>query len=171
MSRYASETTVSVSKSREEIERILSRYGATGFAYASSGERAMIQFEANARRVRFLLEMPPPDNFKRTPSTRQWRSPEAAHAAWEKACRQRWRALALVIKAKLEAVECGITEFESEFLAHIMLPDGRDVQEWLRPQLADAYQRGTMPPMLPWSEESRPALASGDAEIITGEAR
>ena len=30
------------------------------------------------------------------------------------------------IKAKLEAVEAGITEFESEFLAHIVLPRPRD---------------------------------------------
>ena len=39
--------------------------------------------------------------------------------------RQRWRALALCIKAKLEAVECGITSFEEEFLAHVVMPNGQ----------------------------------------------
>lgn len=68
---------------------------------------------------------------------------------WEQACRQKWRALALVVKAKLEAVESGISEFEEEFLAHIVLPDGQTVGRWMQPQIADAYGSGKMPPMLP----------------------
>jgi hypothetical protein len=43
------------------------------------------------------------------------------------------------VKAKLEAVESGITSFEDEFLAHVMLPNGGTVSDLLRPQLAAAY--------------------------------
>lgn len=57
--------------------------------------------------------------------------------------------LALVIKAKLEAVAAGITSFEDEFLAHIMLPSGGTVGEWARPQLEVAYSTGAMPALLP----------------------
>ena len=43
-------------------------------------------------------------------------------------CRQRWRALNLAIKAKLEAVESGIVTFDQEFLAHIVGPSGQTVK-------------------------------------------
>lgn len=58
-----------------------------------------------------------------------------AHQAWEQACRQRWRALSLCIKAKLEAVAAGITTFEHEFLAHFLTGDGRTVGDHIIPQL------------------------------------
>ena len=51
----------------------------------------------------------------------------------EQACRQRCRALLLIIRAKLEAVESGMTTLESEFLANILLPDGGTVGQWLSP--------------------------------------
>jgi hypothetical protein len=65
------------------------------------------------------------------------------------ACRQRWRALALVIKAKLEAVESGITTFEDEFLAHIVMPDGKRVADHVKPTIARVYDGGQMLPLLP----------------------
>ena len=61
---------------------------------------------------------------------------------------ERWRALALVIKAKLEAVECGIAEFEAEFLAYTLLPDGSTVYEQAAPMVERAYLDGRMPPLL-----------------------
>lgn len=67
-----------------------------------------------------------------TPTGRRTRSDDAAEKAWEQATRQRWRALHLVVKAKLEAVESGITVFDDEFLAHIVLPDGGTVGRWMR---------------------------------------
>lgn len=69
--------------------------------------------------------------------------------AWEQGCRQRWRALALVIKAKLEAVESGITTFEEEFLAHIVMPDGMTVGNHVRPTIQAWYSGGQMRPLLP----------------------
>ena len=63
--------------------------------------------------------------------------------------RERWRALALLLKANLEAVSSGILTLERAFLAHLMLPDGTRVEEWLAPQIDAAYREGAMPPMLP----------------------
>ena len=71
---------------------------------------------------------------------------------WEQACRQRWRALALVIKAKLEAVESGITTFEDEFLAHIVMPDGQTVATHIKPRIAEAYEGGRMLALMPPSK-------------------
>lgn len=151
--RYAEGTSVSVEKSRAEIEATLTRYGATAFAYAWEGSRAIIQFQARGRRIRFDLPLPDPIDprfreYKRGYNT-HYRSPEGAREQWEQACRQSWRALALVIKAKLEAVEAKITEFEDEFLANIVLPDGKTVAQHVRPEVAIAYQSGKMQAMLP----------------------
>lgn len=150
MTRYAESTSVSSDKSRAEIERTLSRYGATSFMYGWQQDRAVVAFEMQGRRVRFLLPMPDRADreFTLTPTGKK-RSETQAQAAYEQATRQRWRALALVIKAKLEAVESGITEFEEEFMAHIVLPNGQTVGEHMVPQIARAYESGRMPALLP----------------------
>lgn len=150
MTRYAENTQVPVDRSRAEIERVLSRYGAGMFMYGWDQQQAVIQFEAHGRRVRFLLPLPDRNErrFTHTPAKGSKRSPADAEKAWEQACRVQWRALALVIKAKLEAVEAGITEFEAEFLAHVVLPDGSTVGQWVRPQIERAYTTHVMPSML-----------------------
>ena len=59
------------------------------------------------------------------------------------------RALYLIVKAKMEAVEAGISTVEREFLYDIVLPDGRTAGEWLAPQIEAAYNSGDMPALLP----------------------
>lgn len=149
MTRYASTTDVSASKSRDEIERTLTRYGADQFMYGWQDDAAMVGFRMKGRQVRFVLAMPSKTEKRFTHHSRGARSPDAALKEWEQAVRQRWRALALVIKAKLEAVDSGISEFEDEFLAAIVLPDGSTAGHWLRPQIAHAYETAEMPKMLP----------------------
>lgn len=158
MSRYAAQTEVTSDKSRAEIERTLQRYGADQFLYGWQTGQAVIGFRMHDRQVKFILPMPDRHDreFTLTPTGRD-RSTSQAQQAWEQACRQRWRALALVVKAKLEAVESGITEFEHEFMAHIVLPDGSTVGDFMGPQIERAYEHGTMPSMLP-------ALGSGPTE-------
>jgi len=150
MTRYAADTSVSQDKSRNEIEATLKRYGATSFMYASEATAAMIGFRISDRMVKFVLPMPDPQarEFTHTPARGTLRSPAEAEKAWEQAGRQRWRALALVIKAKLEAVAAGITTIEDEFLAHTVLPDGSTVGQFMKPQIALAYERGSMPTTL-----------------------
>lgn len=159
MAKYAEKTEVPSSRSREEIERTLEKYGATQFAYAWKEGAAVIGFVLNGKQVR--LSIPLPDKNAReithTPERGLDRSPSAAAEAYEKATRQRWRALALVVKAKLEAVESGISVFEREFFSDIVLPDGRTVGEYVLPQVEESYRSGTMPQLLP-------GLGSGRAE-------
>lgn len=151
MPKYAENTSVSSSQSRAEIERTLTRYGATGFMYGWQNDKALIGFSMQGKQIKFVLQLPDKNDreFTHTPSRASIRSPEQREAAYEQAVRQRWRALALVIKAKLEAVEAGITIFEDEFLAHIVLPDGRTAGEYMVPQIEEAYSTGRMPAMLP----------------------
>lgn len=156
MGKYAVQTEVSTERSLAEIKSTVSRYGATKFMYFEEDVRAAVAFEISQRRVRFVLPLPDrkADEFvyarvNQHDSGRKLRDVGAQHDAWEQACRQRWRALALAIKAKLEAIESGIASFEQEFLAYIMLPDGQTVGDFVAPQIDESYRTGGMPKMLP----------------------
>lgn len=151
MGKYASNTNVSSELSRLEIEKTLVRYGADNFAYATQKGKALIGFTMNERQIKFILPLPKIEEFRYTPTGRD-RSENSQYEAWEQACRQRWRALNLVIKAKLEAVECGISVFEDEFMSNIVLPGGETVGEFMRPQIAQAYISGAVPKLLPMLE-------------------
>jgi len=148
MAQFAAKTDVTVSKSKAEIEAIVERYGAAQFMSGWNADQALIAFTMEGRQIKFILPMPARDNRDFTHHTKGPRTPEAALKLWEQACRQRWRALALVIKAKLEAVESGISVFEDEFMANIVLPGGRTVSEEVRPLIASAYETGQVQPLL-----------------------
>jgi len=149
MAQYAATTSVTSEKSRNEIERTLRRYGADDFAYATNRSQAMIAFVAHNRQVRFILPMPDPGarEFTHTPTGRA-KAPGAREEAYEQAIRQRWRALALMVKAKLEAVDSGIVSFEQEFLPHIILPGGQTVYQQIAPGIEQSYASGALAPLL-----------------------
>lgn len=132
MARFASSTKVSVEQTRTEIERTLSRYGATAFGYMSQAGRAIIAFEAAKRHIKITVPLPVGDSDKEKQDGRQ-----------------RWRALLLVIKAKLESVESGIETLEEAFYANIVMPDGRTIYEATRENVAIAYDGGKVQGLLP----------------------
>ena len=133
-------TTVSAIHTRNEIEETLERYGADDFAYATQGNLATVIFAMEHRRIRFVLELPDPEDFHYTnhspPRERSQRAQQEAH---DRACRLRWRA-SLVIKAKLEGVTAGISTIETECLANILLPNNTTAGEWMLPQIDRAYR-------------------------------
>ena len=151
--KYASQTTVPSEKTKMEIETIIRKYGADQFISGWATDAAVIGFTMKGKMVKFFLPMPNPKDPKyfRTPTGRMRHNgaAEAAKRDHDQETRQRWRALLLVIKAKLEAVEAGITTFEEEFLAHIVMSDGKTVAQWAVPQVNTMYETGKMPPLLP----------------------
>lgn len=127
-SRFAERTTVPIAQSVSEIQKTVARYGGAQFIYAVGEDRIVIGFTKEERQVRFQVGQDPrkaQDN------------------------RRLARALLLVLKAKLEAVASGVSIFEDEFLANIVMPDGNLVAHHVRPCVATAYKTGEMPPMLP----------------------
>lgn len=144
---YAQHTTVTVDKSQSEMRKLLLSYGASKFSVADDhdAKTVAIQFYVRQRIVRFILSLPDKseDAFWKTTTHGRPRSAESALALWEQACRSAWRALLLCLKAKLEAVTAGITEFDQEFLAYVVLADNQTVGERLIPQVARAYTDGT----------------------------
>jgi hypothetical protein len=150
---YAKETTVPPERSKAEIEGLLRRYGADSFVsgWDQTQGREVVQFRCHDRFIRFVLAIPAKDEKRFVQRGRGYgrRTPAQAVSAWEQEIRRRWRALALVIKAKLEAVQTGITTFESEFLPHIVMPDGKTVSEHVTPAIAAAYASGRVKGLLP----------------------
>jgi hypothetical protein len=128
---FAAKTKVPVQKTRLELESLLQRRGAEGFAFSWDPAAHLIEFLRSGVRVRFRL---PRSTFR-------------AESAREQDERRRWRALLLVVKAKLEAVDSGISVFEDEFLAHIVDPStNRTVGEVLTPRIRAGAQHLQLPP-------------------------
>ena len=145
---YAQKTAVAVEKSRAEIERLLARHRCSKFLAGIDHEahRATVQFQAHNRIVKFELALPDPRDpkFKAIKGSYLQRTAAGVAKVIEQEERTRWRALLLVIKAKLEAVESNIATFEDEFLAHTVLPNQRTVAEHIGPMIAEVYATGRM---------------------------
>lgn len=146
MAGYASGSAVPVQRSRQHLEQLLVAHGAEGFAYGWTSEHDRVEFVWEGQRVRFTLPRPKREKFALT-STGLQRSDKQVQAAMEGEDRRRWRALLLVVRAKVEAVESGIAIFEEEFLAFIVMPNERTVGDILVPQLQDGtIARKLLPP-------------------------
>lgn len=150
--QYAAHTKVPIDRSKAEIERTLSRYGADGFSYATTPERSMVAFRFNGRMVRVPITNPSRQDFQHT-STGVLRTEASQEREYDQAMRQRWRALLLIIKAQLEAVRVGVMSADEIWLAWTVLPNNRTVGDWMLPQVERAYETGSMPPMLPGHDE------------------
>jgi len=150
---YAERTSVSVGRTKGEIEDLLNRHKATAIYSGQQVGRAIVGFEMNARRVQFELALPALSDFETRVDGRSHqtvrRTPEAQLREWEQACRERWRALLLCIKAKLVSSEAGVETFEEAFLAQIVVPGRGRVGDAIIPQLSESYRTGKMPPLLP----------------------
>lgn len=151
--RYASQTSVSPDRSKAEIERILRRYGATSLLHGWNENSALLGFAIQNRQVKILLPLPSLADAERTPSGRRRRGAKAILKTHDQLVRARWRALGLVVKAKLEAVASGISTVDQEFLAWTVLPGGKTVGEHVLPAVAEAYETGRMQPLLPSGRE------------------
>jgi len=129
---YANKTQVSVEQSQMEIQRLLQRYGATGFGI-NWGSNTIL-FEIKSHAVKIQIPLPDRNDFKNT-SGGSKRNNTQIDTAYDQALKQRWRALVLVIKAKLEAITTGITTIENEFMAHFVLPNGQTLSQYILPQM------------------------------------
>lgn len=150
MRPYAEGTSVPVERSKAEIERLLAQAGAESVMSGTMPGKAVIAFELHDRRIRFDLPLPAKEQFaqRRVRGYMRRATPEQQATAWEAACRQRWRGLLLVIKAKLESSASGIETLEEAFLAQIVVAGGATVGSQLIPRLAEACRTGNLPPLL-----------------------
>jgi hypothetical protein len=135
--RYAERTVVPVERSQSEIRSLLTKYGANGFMFGEQEDRALVGFVMRNRQIRFVLPM----------AKAKARGGESERTAAAET-RRRWRALLLVLKAKLEAVASGIVEFDREFLAHIVTDGGITIGDRVVPHIQAAIESGRVPNLL-----------------------
>lgn len=112
--------------------------GASAYGNLWTGDTASVVFEARGRQLRFDLPLPQRPKFSN-------------QETFEREGRRRWRCLLLAIKAKFEAVNSGISIFDTEFLANIVIPGtSNTVAERVTPAIASAYENPNirLPPLL-----------------------
>lgn len=150
MAAYAQGTSVSIAKTKMDIERLLSRKKATDFVCGTPNNTAVIAFRLQGRVIRIAFPMPDlTDPTFTTPTGRKLKETRVAKAC-EDESKRRWRALLLIVKAKLEAISSGISTVDAEFLANIVVnSEGETIADLAIPQIQRAYERGVnMPRML-----------------------
>lgn len=149
---YATTTEVPVERSKAQIEALLTKYGAQGYhtgwqaATADDPGWDAVEFMWKSKVIRFRV--PRPSSTKADGKLQPWAvdrhgwklTDAKLQKAMDQHNRSRWRVLFLVIKAKLEAVEAGVSIFEDEFLSFIVTGSGRTVGEILLPRLASGGQ-------------------------------
>lgn len=128
MVSYARGTKVPVDKTRMEIERLVKKYGAKGFASAWQEQAARVEFLCQNRHVRLTIST-------------------VNKSAQDE--RQQWRALLLLVKSKLVAVDAKIVTFEQAFVGDIVMPGtNKTVWETAREPLRLAYASNASVPLL-----------------------
>lgn len=145
--KYAEDTTVPVERSRAEIEKICTNYGAERFATGWDKNQAMVMFRMKDRYVRIELPLPILGDLNAS----SWERKDGLFYSTDKLAqetRRRWRCLVLYIKAKLDSVESQIVSFEEAFLSHIVLPNGQTVGQSTLPHIAETYRTGQDIPLL-----------------------
>jgi hypothetical protein len=153
MSLYARNTQVSVERSEAEIKKTLVRYGGDNVILGTSRalRQAAVEFKFKERSYRVAITLPDhgSQEFHRT-GTGRARVREAATRDYDRACRQKWRVLALLLKAQLEAVQEGILAPEDAFMSWLMLPNGQTIGEATKPHLDKLLAGQTVAKALPF---------------------
>ncbi len=154
---YASGTTVQIDRSQRDIEELVSRSGASKFMRGHDERVATILFEIADRRIMFELQLPKLDDYATKQVGKRVRklAPHQQEQEHYQACKARWRALFLTIKAKLVSVEAGIETFEEAFLAQVVVPHNGRAERFGKVATAailQAYGGGDLPPLLPSGE-------------------
>jgi environmental stress-induced protein Ves len=132
MTTYASKTQVSVARSKVEIQETLERFGADGVIVSTYRGQPVVMFELNGRPYKMTIHVP-------------------SASIETQAQRVKWRALSLLIKAKVVAVtgDEPLLQPEAEFVGYAMLPDHSTVGEHIAEDLIAMHATGQLPGLIP----------------------
>lgn len=150
---YAEGTTVPVAKSQAEVKALLSKHGATHYAFGESPEVEVVQFRLGVM-YRFDVQRPVAADMRAAFIEAQngtWNATRRADAIdWNgraaKEHMRRWRARLLWLKAMLEFTD--VVPLSESLMANLVLPDGQTFGHWAGPQVEAMYELGQMPAML-----------------------
>lgn len=135
MPQYAKNTTVSVKKTKIQIQDLFEKWGIEEFFFGTSPRGDGVGFKYNDRLYKHNVPQPKQEFL----SGRQY----------EQAVRQRWRIFYMSLKMKLEEIDSEGMTFEDQFLAMMCLPDGSTVADFMRlPENTALLEKAEMPKLL-----------------------
>lgn len=164
---YAHGTTVPVSRSRAELDELLKKHSASQRVFADDDEKGLeiVVFALAGRQYRLEVPLPKREAFLiftkqiNGAPRRYQRTPEDVAKVHEQACRERWRAIVLLVKAKLETIAIGLSTVEQEFFANLQTYEGKSLYEVLRHRISANYETGA-----PLLGPEKPVVV--DAEVM-----
>jgi hypothetical protein len=137
-------------QSRNEIHRTVMKYGASAYGFLTDPDRGveMVQFRIKDREIRFYVRLPREDEpdikgqiriaVKRTKGD-----------ILDAFLRERWRALALYVKAVCVAIDSEAITVDDAFMSAVVMPDNRTMGEHTTEVLDRYLLEGRLPPLLP----------------------
>jgi len=152
--KYAAGTTVSISKSREEIEETLRRFGAAKQVWARDDEQGLVTaaFNRGDRTYRISFRLPPLSRFESYRRKGSYydtqRSESAAKTAQEQENRRLFRSFGNYLKAMLAAIDDGIIQADEALLPYMMLASGHTVAEEMEANIERVLAGAPPLPML-----------------------
>ena len=135
MAKYAKSTTVSMEKSKVQIQQLLTDWGIIEFYFGTSVRGDGIGFSYEGRTYKWNVRIIPQGDLTDNQYAREKR--------------RRWRVLYMSLKMRLEEISSGDETFEDQFLAKMCLPDGNTVADFIRlPETAELLSQSKMPKLL-----------------------
>jgi hypothetical protein len=129
---YAERTRVPVESTRGEIEQLVKKYGAKGFAGGWHDGVARVEFLCRDRHIRLTVPVSAKDQENRA----------------------KWRLLLLLVKAKMAAIDAKAVTFEQAFVGDIVMPEtGKTVWESVAEPVRLAYEQKKGTILLPGYEQ------------------
>ena len=156
---YAKGTTVEVARSRAEIDSLLSKNGASSVGILRDSEKSIAVVAFTIHGAKFRLEIPMPtmaeveQALTEVKPKRWWGWNDEEKGRYRQAEiaqreRERWRAILLLIKSKLEIVRIGLSSVEREFMADLVLPGGQRAEAFFAEAIRRGLEAGDAAPML-----------------------
>lgn len=152
MGGYAKGTNVSVHQSKDEIYKVLERYGCEDIGDASRQDKGwVVEFWKEGRFARMLVPFPSPDDpgMRTTHNGTRRRTERQIKQAVEQETRRRFRCLLIYLKGKFEYLDSGSSYFEKEFFGHLVDPISKlTMSEMLEEQMRNRYLGHEVEPMI-----------------------
>lgn len=161
--RYAEGTSVSIGRSRGQIDDLLRAWGCTGTSWSDDWESGIAVLQFRWKRsddeiyiARLTLRLPTEEQLRqKARHERTGKVLDSKLAKLRKDCgQQEYRVLFLWLNGAFNAVEAGIVTAETVFLPFLVGNDGRTVAEAALPRLKKLLSAANAQALLPAPGES-----------------
>lgn len=121
--RFAQETGCSVEHTQIDIREVINKFNGTEVSFENGPPTGSIYFSIGEFKLKMSFQYPNYENFesRKNGDGRLYHSKEQQDEAYDQVLRMKWRTLWYFLKAKLQAIENEIAEFEKEFSGYVQV--------------------------------------------------